>query len=73
MLTPQKRAEILSGETTTVPLAGQILGVGITCAYKSAKAGDIPTIKIGRKLVVPVPRLRAMLGMSAQENKANAA
>jgi hypothetical protein len=31
--------------------------------YNAAYRGEIPTIRIGRRVVVPVARLRAMLGL----------
>jgi hypothetical protein len=65
MLTQEQRAEILAGATTTVPLAGKVLGVGLSRAYQSARIGEIPTVRLGRKMVVPVPKLREMLGLPA--------
>ena len=47
--------------THTVPEAGKILGIGRSAAYEAARRGDIPTIRIGRKLLVPVQRLKRML------------
>lgn len=48
--------------TVTVPEAGQFLGLGRDAAYAAAVRGDIPTLKIGRRLLVPVPKLLTMLG-----------
>lgn len=48
--------------TVSVEEAGEIVGVGRSAAYEAARTGDIPTLKIGRRLLVPVARLRAMLG-----------
>ncbi len=48
--------------TVTVPEAAQLLGIGRDNAYRAAASGQLPTIAIGRRLVVPVPRLLAMLG-----------
>lgn len=33
-------------------------------AYKAAHAGDIPTIRVGRLLLVPTAELRKKLGLS---------
>jgi hypothetical protein len=44
------------------PDAGGALGIGRSSTYKAARAGEIPTIRLGRRLVVPVAKLRAMLG-----------
>lgn len=48
--------------TITVPEAGQMLGIGRDSAYAAAARGEIPTLRIGRRLVVPAPKLLAMLG-----------
>jgi hypothetical protein len=51
------------GRTTlTVEEAGFILGIGRSSAYFAARTGDIPTVRIGRRLLVPVLSLRRMLG-----------
>lgn len=48
--------------TLTVPEAGEILGLGRDAAYEAVRSGQIPCIPIGRRKVVPVARLKAMLG-----------
>lgn len=56
---------IASGRATcSVEEAGSILGVGRCTAFEQAAAGTLPTIRVGRRLLVPVPRLLAMLGLS---------
>jgi hypothetical protein len=45
----------------SVPAAGRALGLGRNAAYAAAKRGDIPTIKFGKLLRVPVIALEAML------------
>lgn len=47
----------------TVEQAGVFLGIGRHAAYEAAKAGRIPTLKFGRKLVVPTAALRQILGL----------
>lgn len=54
--------------TITVPEAGQILGIGRDASYAAAERGDIPTLRLGRRLVVPVPRLLAMLGIDSDDS-----
>lgn len=46
----------------TRPDAADVLGISRDLAYAMAKSGDLPTIRLGRRLVVPVPALRKMLG-----------
>jgi len=45
------------------PDTGEILGLGRSLTYAAAARNEIPTVRIGRRIVVPVARLRAMLGM----------
>jgi excisionase family DNA binding protein len=47
--------------TLTVEEAGQLLGIGRGLAYESARRGDIPTLRIGRRLVVPKAALDRLL------------
>lgn len=47
--------------TMSVEQAGLILGLSRNGAYAAAARGDIPTIRIGRKLLVPKHRLFALL------------
>lgn len=42
--------------------AAAVLGIGRTLAYAMAERGDLPTIRLGSRLVVPMPALLAMLG-----------
>jgi excisionase family DNA binding protein len=48
----------------TVPEAGRLLGLGRNAAYDAANRGDIPTLRIGRLLLVPKIPLHRMLGIS---------
>lgn len=48
--------------TITVPEAAQLLGIGRDAGYAAAARGEIPTLAFGRRLVVPVPAFRQMLG-----------
>lgn len=47
--------------TITVEQAGQVLGIGRGAAYNCVKNGDIPSLHLGRKILVPVPALLRML------------
>jgi hypothetical protein len=49
-------------KTLTVPEAGRLyFDLGRNASYEAARRGDIPTIKIGRLLRVPVVALERML------------
>lgn len=47
----------------TVPDAGAYIGLGRAASYAAAKRGDLPTVRIGRRVVVPAPMLLRMLGV----------
>lgn len=49
--------------TLTIEQAGRLLGLSRSAAYRAAARGDIPVIRIGRRLLVPTAKLLAMLGM----------
>ena len=48
-------------QTITVEEAGRLLGIGRGLAYEAARRGDIPTLRIGRRLVVPRAALDRIL------------
>lgn len=45
--------------------AARALGISRYAAYEAAKRGDIPTIRIGRRVMVPTAPLLEMLGRQA--------
>lgn len=51
--------------TVTVERAGQVLKISRTSAYRAAANGEIPTIKVGRRLLVPTALLLELLGQKA--------
>lgn len=55
----------------TVEEAGAVLGIGRSAAYEAARRGDLPTLRIGRRLVVPTPALLRMLGAGSPETDAS--
>lgn len=48
-------------KTVTVEEAAQALGIGRSAAYEAAKKGQLPTIRIGRRLLVPIIALDRLL------------
>jgi excisionase family DNA binding protein len=48
--------------TISIEDAGKILGYSRNSAYEAAKNGELPTIRLGRKLRVPRAALEKMLG-----------
>ena len=49
--------------TISVEQAGDLLGVSRRSAYRAAARGQIPTVRIGRRLLVPTQRLLDLLGL----------
>jgi excisionase family DNA binding protein len=47
--------------TISVPEAGRRLGIGRNHAYDCARRGELPVIRLGNKLVVPLAALERML------------
>jgi len=54
-------ATVSPKQTLTVEEAGRLLGIGRGLAYEAARRGDIPTLRIGRRLVVPRAALDRLL------------
>ncbi len=47
--------------TLTVPEAAKVLGISRALAYEAARTGDLPTVRFGRRLVVPRAALDRVL------------
>jgi excisionase family DNA binding protein len=48
--------------TMSVEDAARLLGVSRGLAYEAARKGELPTIRLGRRLLVPRQRLLELLG-----------
>lgn len=56
--------EALRRPTLSVPEAGAVFfNLPRNSAYEAARRGDIPTIKIGGRILVPVAPIAAKLGL----------
>jgi len=47
--------------TLSVPEAAKLLGIGRNLCYDRVKTGEIPVIKIGRRLLIPKKALERLL------------
>ena len=47
--------------TLSVPEAAKLLGIGKNLAYEAVQRGEIPSIKVGRRLLIPRVALEQML------------
>jgi excisionase family DNA binding protein len=50
--------------TLTIEEAAEILGLSRASAYAAANNGDLPVIRLGRRLIVPRHALEQMLDVS---------
>jgi excisionase family DNA binding protein len=48
-------------KTITVPEAAEEVGISAWSYYQAVKRGELPALRVGRRLVVPVAKLRALL------------
>ncbi len=55
------------------PTTGHLLGLSRQSTYDAAARGDIPTIRIGRRLLVPTAALRRMLQLDLPDDGPTAA
>lgn len=53
--------------TLTIDEAGEMLGISRRSAYRAAARGELPTLRLGRRLLVPTPRLLTLLGLAIDE------
>jgi len=50
-----------SGKLLSVEQAASYLGIGRGAAYEAARKGEIPSVRIGRRILVPVSALDRFL------------
>jgi hypothetical protein len=60
------RKAIMTKLTVPVPVAGRALNLAKNPAYAAVHRGEIPSIRIGRRIEVPTAPLRKMLGISGE-------
>ena len=47
--------------TMTVPEAAALLGIGKNAAYEAVRKGEIPSLRIGKRVLIPIAALDAKL------------
>lgn len=57
--------------TVSVRDAGAWLGMSTASAYRAAADGTMPTIRVGKTLRVPTPKLLALVGLSYEVGSAD--
>ena len=50
--------------TYTVEEASGVLGISISCAYDCIKRGQLPALRLGRRIVIPAAALDELLTSS---------
>lgn len=58
--------------TISVEQAAVVLGISRRSAYRAAAIGELPTLRLGRRLLVPTARLLELLGLPADGVRASA-
>ena len=53
----------LTQPTIPVPTAARLLGLSRNGTYEAIKRGELPSIRVGGRVVVPTAPLRKMLGL----------
>jgi excisionase family DNA binding protein len=59
--------ELRDAATCSVETAAVILGIGRSTAYEAARDGSLPAIRVSGRILVPVAKLKAMLGLDGAE------
>ena len=62
--------KLVDRRTVTIDDAARMLGIGRNLAYELALRGELPALRLGRRLVVPVEQLDALLAGSGQPEEA---
>ncbi len=65
-MTVEKLPPIISIEE-----ASSLLGISRRSAYRAATNGELPSLKLGRRVLVPTARLLDLLGLPAQNLSAH--
>lgn len=52
--------------TLTVEEAAELLGIGRGTAYEAVRLHQIPSVRVGRRILVPRAALMAMLGAASE-------
>lgn len=56
-------------QTVTVEEAARALGIGRGTAYEAVRRGEIPAIRLGKRLVVPKQAIEQLLATAGQTTK----
>ena len=54
--------EKIARRTCTIKEAAKVLGISVPSAYEAAKTGELPTVRFGKRILVPLVALDRKLG-----------
>lgn len=54
-------------QTMTVEEAAEVLGISRNLAYELVQRGELPSLRLGRRVVVPRAAMERLLGVEANE------
>lgn len=57
-------------QTVSVTEAGRLLGIGRVSAYQAVQRGELPSIRLGRRIVVPRAALDRLLASGRMPDEA---
>lgn len=63
-----QHSPIKQGTVPVWPTAAKRLGIGKNSAYEAVKSGQLPVIRIGRRLLVPLAALERLLDRGTDTN-----
>jgi excisionase family DNA binding protein len=59
--------EPITRRTFTIPEAAVIVGVGKSTMYEHVKNGDVPCVRLGRRVVIPAHVIESMLSTAKDQ------
>jgi excisionase family DNA binding protein len=62
--TAEEREDILSGATCSVEDAARVLGIGRSGGYKAVNSGELRSIRINGRVLVPTAAIKEPTGCS---------
>ncbi|NLT34278.1 MAG: DNA-binding protein [Gaiellales bacterium] len=67
---PLTLSRLQNGERATITVLefSQLVGISLGSARKAVRAGEVPSLRLGARWLIPVPKLLQMLG--AEEDRA---
>jgi excisionase family DNA binding protein len=60
------RGDYIERQTLTMEEAARVLGISRSSAYEAVRRGELPTVKIGRRYVVPRVALERLLDQAGR-------